>query len=260
MSGLFFYSMSSGSNGNCYYLGTEKYGILIDVGISQRRITKLLDVINVKLDNIFGILLTHAHADHVRGANSISTRLHLPFYATKETFSLISSGYRSQYEVQNIDQHIISPGQMFEIGEFKITAFEVPHDVYCVGYKIGFRGKNMVIVTDAGNPTQEIKKEIGDANYLILEANYDVDMLQSGPYPYALKQRIAGGDGHLSNTQAAKLVEECAREKLERLFLCHLSAHNNTPDLVRKTFGDSKLPQDRIQVLPRTQPSTYTEL
>ena len=260
MGNLRFISLGSGSSGNCIFLGTEKYGILIDVGISQRRIQKLLGNVCITYDNIFGVLLTHAHADHTRGANSISNRLHIPFYSTAETFSLTSTGYRSQYEVGYQERNIITPLEPFEIGEFRITAFELPHDVYNVGYKIEYRDKVFTIATDLGESTDYLNKLIGETDYLVLEANYDYDMLLNGSYPYLLKQRIVGESGHLNNKKAAELIKNYATDRLKRLFLCHLSAHNNNPEIVKELFEQVKPKRTIVEVLPRLHPTLLIEL
>lgn len=260
MADLRFMSLSSGSNGNCYYLGTEHYGILIDVGLSQRRITKLLSNVNIDFSRIYGVLVTHAHADHVRGANSISNRLRVPFYSTKETFSLTSTGYRSQYEIENNTRNVIEPYVPFEIGEFKITAFPLPHDIHNVGYKIEFRDKTLTLATDIGQTTDYLNTLIGCSDYLIIEANYDYDMLLHGSYPYALKQRIMGGNGHLSNDQTADILKKYGTEQLKRVYLCHLSAHNNRPDIAEETVKKILSPNVKLEVLPRTHPTLLVEL
>lgn len=260
MGDLRFMSLGSGSSGNCYYLGTDKYGILIDVGLSQRRIQKMLNNVCITYDQIFGVLLTHAHADHTRGANSISNRLHIPFYSTKQTFALTSTGYRAQYEVGYQERNLIVPMEPFEIGEFKITAFELPHDVYNVGYRIEFRGKVLTVATDLGESTPYLNKMIGESDYLILESNYDYDMLLNGTYTYQLKQRIVGSQGHLNNTKAAEIVEQYATDRLKRLFLCHLSAHNNKPEIVKELFDKVKPAKTIVEVLPRLHPTLLMEL
>lgn len=260
MSDLRFISLASGSSGNCYYLGTEHYGILIDVGLSQRRIQKMLANVCITYDRIYGVLLTHAHADHVRGANSISNRLHIPFYSTSETFALTSTGYRSQYEVSYSERNVIKPLEPFEIGEFKITAFELPHDVYNVGYKIEFRDKIFTVATDLGESTEYLNKLISESDYLVLESNYDYDMLLNGSYTYQLKQRIVGNNGHLNNKMAAELIEKHATDRLKRLFLCHLSAHNNTPEIVKDIFETVKPANTRVEVLPRMHPTLLLDL
>lgn len=260
MSNLRFISLGSGSSGNCYYLGTDNYGILIDVGLSQRRIQKMLQNVCITYDKIFAVLLTHAHADHTRGANSISNRLHIPFYSTAETFALTSTGYRAQYEVGYQERHIIKPLVPFEIGEFKITAFELPHDVYNVGYKIEFRDKVFTVATDLGESTDYLNHLVSESDYLVLEANYDYDMLLNGSYTYKLKQRIVGESGHLNNEKAAEIIEKYATDRLKWLFLCHLSAHNNTPQIVEDLFNKVKPKKTKVEVLPRLHPTLLLDL
>lgn len=255
-----FFSLGSGSSGNCYYIGTSHYGILLDAGLSLRRIQKRLKDVNIKFENIYGILLTHGHADHVRGANAISNNLHIPFYATQETFNLISTGYRSQYIVDKADQRIIKTFNPFSIGEFNIQAFPLDHDVPNVGYEIEFRGKKIVLATDLGCTTEYLNELVSKTDYLILESNYDDDMLIHGSYPYLLKQRILGNNGHLSNKKASDLIKEHASVNLKKLFLCHLSAHNNSPELAAENMK-ANLPQNtQLVVLPRLEPTLMIEL
>jgi phosphoribosyl 1,2-cyclic phosphodiesterase len=260
MGALRFISLGSGSSGNCYYLGTEHYGILIDAGLSQRRILKRLKEVNIQFCQIYGIVLTHGHADHVRGANSISKNIRTPFYATTQTFALVSTGYRSQFDIEHAVQNCIEPFCPFEIGEFKITAFPLSHDVPNVGFKIEFRNKIFTIATDLGEATEYLCKTISESDYLVLESNYDIDMLEQGSYPFMLKQRIVSTKGHLSNAMAAELIAKYATPKLKRLFLCHLSAHNNTAQLAEEAVKPCIPANTILMVLPRLTPTLLMEL
>ena len=260
MSGLRFFSMGSGSDGNWYYLGTEHYGILIDAGLSYKRIIKRLKDKKIDISDIYGIILTHGHADHVRGAKTISEKNHTPFYATKETFNLISTGYRSIYNINSTDQKEINEFETFEIGEFKIKAFPVKHDVPTVGFVIEARGLFITIATDLGEGSEFLNKSIKESDYLVIEANYDKEMLLKGTYPAALKNRIISNSGHLCNEQTSDIIKQFASDKLKKIFICHMSAHNNTTEAVKNSLNDCLPAHTQMIILPRQEPTMLIEL
>ncbi len=257
MSELLFCNIGSGSSGNCYYLGTSNFGILIDVGFNQKRILKSLKDLGLDISNVYGVLLTHGHADHVRGANGLSHNLHLPFYGTSETFFTLT-GFRSQYSIPREDYHTIEIYKEFEIGEFKIIAFPLSHDVPTVGYQISYHSKIFTLATDLGVASDFLKESISLSTYLVLEANYDEDMLLKGPYPVLLKQRIMGSEGHLENSVSANLVKDFATDKLKNLFLCHLSSHNNSPEIVESVFQKVVSSNTKMSILARSFPEIWT--
>jgi len=228
-------SLSSGSNGNCYYLGTSQYGILIDAGIGARTIKKYLREYGIALETIMAVLVTHDHADHIKSVGALGCKMSIPIYATETVHYGIE---RSPYVRENINgsKRIIEKEQPFEIKEFKITAFDVPHDtIENVGYKIEIEGKSIVIATDIGRITDTIIEYVSTANHLIVEANYDEEMLQNGRYPHYLKKRITSGMGHISNKMTSELLCNIYHDNLDEVWLCHLSQDNNHPELAYKT-------------------------
>lgn len=234
-----FFSLSSGSCGNCYYLGNSYYGILIDVGLGPRVIKKRLAEHGVDLSSILAILITHDHYDHIKSVGLLGGKLHIPVYATQKVHKAIRN---SPLIHQNINgsTKFIEIGKKFIIEDFHITPFEVPHDsVENIGYYFEFGGQKLTLVTDVGNITDEIAHFISKANHLIIESNYDEDLLKNGSYPAHLKQRITSGTGHLSNRQTAEFLANNFSSQLRNIWLCHLSGDNNNPDLAYKTISET---------------------
>ncbi len=230
-----FISLASGSSGNCYYLGTDTYGILIDAGIGIRTIKKHLKEINVSLDSIRAVLVTHDHADHIKAVGHLGQKYHIPVYTT----ALIHKGINRSYcitEKLTTCVKYLEKGEYLSIEDFRIVSFEVPHDgIDNVGYCIEIGGKIFSFLTDLGHITPVAASYICKANYLIIEANYDEEMLQMGTYPYHLKNRISSPNGHMCNKDTAEFLAENLSEHLEYIWLCHLSKDNNHPELAYKT-------------------------
>lgn len=247
MEKLCFFSLASGSSGNCYYLGTSSFGILIDAGISVRQIKKMLKERGVGFEKIQAILVTHDHADHIKSVGCLGETLHIPVYTT----DLVHAGIRRSRYVEEVliqSRHVIEKEAAFMIRDFKITAFEVPHDSSDnVGYSIEYGGQTFVVVTDVGYMTDMVTKYACKANHLVLEANYDEEMLKSGSYPEFLKERVSSRSGHLSNRDAAEFLATHYSSKLKNVWLCHLSRDNNHPELAYKTV-DLRLFQEGIRV------------
>jgi phosphoribosyl 1,2-cyclic phosphodiesterase len=232
-----FMSLASGSSGNCYYLGYEDHGILIDAGIGIRTIKKHLKDANIPMDSIRGVFVTHDHADHIKAIGHLGEKLHIPIYATALTHKGMDKSYCMTKKLDGSVRFLEKEAPM-QCGPFRITSFEVPHDgTDNVGYFIEVNGRFFSFVTDLGEITPLVARYINKANYLILEANYDEDMLETGSYPAYLKQRISGKRGHLSNSAAAGFLAENIREELQYIWLCHLSKDNNLPELACETVA-----------------------
>lgn len=267
---LHFLSLASGSSGNCYYVGTEGYGLLIDAGIGLRTIRKALRNAGLDFDRLLGVLVTHDHGDHIKTVGCLGERCHLPVYTTERVHDGIN---RSRYvdEPLGASRRVIEKGVPFAIRDLTVEAFDIPHDsTDNVGYLITCGSQHLVIASDVGRPTDTIAHYIARAHHLILEANYDEDMLRNGSYPYYLKTRIAGPGGHLSNREAADFLAAHRAPDLRSVWLCHLSRENNRPELayeavsrrliadgVRIGRGDGCL---RLEVLQRNAPSDLFEL
>lgn len=232
-----FISFSSGSSGNCYLLRTEHNMLLLDAGLSPRKVKQYLSDYGLSLSDADAILITHDHTDHIKGAGLMSEEYQLPVYATEAVHEGMCRNYCMSHKVPVPLRRFVRKDTTFELGDFRITPFDVPHDSSdCVGYLIEADGVAFCIITDAGHITDVIRQFVARVNYLVLEANHDVDMLNMGPYPAHLKGRIKGEKGHLSNEEGARLVAEHATRALRHLWLCHLSEENNHPELVRKTY------------------------
>lgn len=230
-----FISLASGSSGNCYYLGTGNYGILIDAGIGIRTIKKTLKDINVSLDSIRAVFITHDHADHIKAVGHLGEKFNIPIYTTTRIHEGINKSYCMTEKLSNSVRYL-EKEQVLVLEDFRIESFEVPHDgTDNVGYCIHIDGKVFSFLTDLGEITPTAAKYICKANYLVIEANYDEEMLKMGAYPQYLKERISSNTGHMSNSDTAEFLAENITEHLRYIWLCHLSKDNNHPELAFKT-------------------------
>ena len=258
-----FMSLGSGSSGNCYYLWTEREGILIDAGVGIRKIKKIFRDHALSFSHIAAILVTHDHADHIKAVGNISQEMNLPVYTTREIHSGMDRSYCMTKKLTSDKRMYIHKCEPFQVGDFSIACFEVPHDATDnVGYHINIDGKVFTFITDAGNITPVMAQYISQTQYLIMEANYDERMLIEGPYPYYLKQRIMSPIGHLCNAELASYISENLPPRLAYIWMCHLSNDNNTPTLAYNTVADALkkkgvVPGEDLQLIPlkRTSPS-----
>ena len=223
-------ALASGSSGNCFYISNGEEAILIDAGISAKQICERLAYRGRSAENIRAIFITHEHIDHVRGVDVIARKLNIPVFTTKGTSE--SCFLCSDDQLVNIIQN----NSIIKIGKIKIETFSKSHHASDpVSYNVIY-DKKVSIVTDAGYGCKNIKKNISDSDFLIMEANYDEDMLDNGPYPPHLKKLISSDVGHLSNKQAALCVAENCSGRLNNILLAHLSKTNNTPSVALDTF------------------------
>ncbi|MDR0864056.1 MAG: MBL fold metallo-hydrolase [Candidatus Symbiothrix sp.] len=259
---LRFLSLGSGSSGNCYYLGTEEYGILLDAGINIRTIKKILKDNQVGLEQIMAVFITHDHTDHIKGVSSLGERHSIPVYATQLVHEGIDHNRYVSYKLHT-SRRILEKEQPVIIRDFTVTAFDVPHDTNdCTGYYVQYKQHNCVLATDVGHINEAVGKYIRLANHLIIEANYDEEMLYTGNYPIFLKERISCGSGHLCNTETADFLAANFNSHLKNIWLCHLSGDNNHPELAYRTV-ETAFKQQGIRVgqdvnlvaLERTVPS-----
>lgn len=233
-----FFSLGSGSSGNCYYLGNSKYGILIDAGIGPRIIKKRLAEHGVDMSTIWAVIITHDHFDHIRSVGHLGEKQNIPVYATDAVHRAIS---RTPLVKQKLNGSVrmIKKWIPFKIKDLKITAFPVPHDsMENVGYFIEFGKNKLMIATDIGNITDDIRSFMLKANHLVIESNYDEEMLLNGRYPQSLKDRITNGTGHISNRETAQFLAKNYSSKLKNIWLCHLSGDNNHPQLAYDTVAN----------------------
>jgi phosphoribosyl 1,2-cyclic phosphodiesterase len=219
-------ALASGSNGNCYYIGNETEAVLIDAGISCKQIISRMNEKKLKPSNVKAVFISHEHSDHIRGARVFAKKMYVPVYLTAKTY------LAAYHNMQPAFPRFFEPGKEIKAGEFIIYPFLKNHDASepC-SFRISCGDKNIGVLTDIGEPCSNVTAHLPLCDAVFLESNYDEDMLRTGSYPYYLKQRVASPFGHLSNLQAFRLLNENTDSRLKVVFLSHLSAENNTPEL-----------------------------
>lgn len=236
MDRLRFQSLASGSSGNCYYIGNASYGILIDAGIGVRTIRKCLRNLGLDFANIWGVFVTHDHADHIKAVGSIGEKYKVPIYATRKTHEGIQRSYCVTEKLYG-SKRFIEKYETLQLGDFKITAFPVSHDATDnVGYTVEYKEKRFTFATDLGYVSEDVALHLQQADFMVFEANYDELMLEQGSYPVYLKNRIKADTGHLSNDQAGAFLAGNYNERMKNVFLCHLSRENNLPEIAFATI------------------------
>ncbi len=242
---LEFYTIASGSSGNSTYIGSQHTRILIDAGVSGKRITDSLESLGLQGEQIDALFITHEHTDHIKGAGVFSRKFHVPIYATEETWHNMES---SLGKIAPHNKRFVYPDEMCIINDLCIRPFSIPHDTpNPVGYSVFAEQKKVTVATDIGHITENLKENITDSDVLLLEANHDERLVEQGKYPWSLKQRILGENGHLSNKNAGKLLTEILTGKTQYIFLGHLSQENNRPYLAYETVQDI-LEQNQIKL------------
>ena len=262
---MIFCSLYSGSSGNSIFVASDRTKILVDAGLTGKSIISALENIGENPQELNGILITHEHSDHIKGAGILSRKYDIPIFANEKTWAAMERclGSVKPHNIMVVDDR-------FTVRDMEITSFRVPHDaVACRGYTIAHGGKKISIATDIGVFTEEIRRSILDSDLVLLESNHDVEMLKFGPYPYDLKRRVLSEVGHLSNVDAGKAALEILRHGRKKIVLGHLSGTNNIPELAFKTveniFLEEKLSigmgQDvDLALASRIRPSSYTEV
>lgn len=227
-------ALASGSSGNALAVWTESCGVLIDAGISARRLTAGLDLVGFPQDGLEAVLVTHEHTDHVSGLAIIARRLRLPVYATAGTHAALDG------RLSDVPRRVlVEPGTDFSVGPLAIRAFATSHDgAEPVGYAVTDGQRTVVIATDLGVVGHGVRRHLAQADCLVLEFNHDERMLMDGPYPWYLKKRIMSNVGHLSNIAAAAEVQRLRDAPVSVLILAHLSDENNEPRLAYQAASD----------------------
>lgn len=228
-----FCSLYSGSSGNSLYVETNKTKLLVDCGESAKKIINSLSDIDVDIEDIDGILVTHEHIDHVKSLGTLSKKYDIPVYTNIETLNAMPE-QMTKIKSENI--HLFDFSKDFEIGDLQIHPFAIPHDAAnpCA-FNILKNNTKLSIATDIGHMTPEIIANLEKSKFLLLESNYDPNILKCSQYPYHLKERIAGPYGHLSNDSAGKTISHLIESGLQTVMLGHLSKENNFPELAYKT-------------------------
>lgn len=244
----------SGSSGNSICIGNDHTHILIDAGVSCKRIEEGLNAMDLSLKDIDAIMVTHEHIDHIAGLGVISRKFGIPMYATKGTKEAILSSAK----LGKVDEelfHGVNPLESFCINDLEIKSIPTWHDAAepCA-YRVNYDGQSVAVMTDLGNYNKIIVDELQGLDALLLEANHDIRMLQTGPYPYPLKKRILGDHGHLSNERSGQLLCELLHDDFKSVILGHLSKENNMAELAYEavrmeiTMGDNPYKAEDFQI------------
>ena len=259
-----FVPLCSGSSGNATYIEAGNARLLIDAGLSCRRITELMSQVGADPRALDAILVTHEHIDHIRGISVLSRKYHIPVYANADTWGAMETALAGVYPSERC---VFESDKDMYLGRLRIYPFTTPHDAaHSVGFTV-FDGENKCgVCTDLGHVDKRIIEILSGCSVLLLEANHDVDMLMAGPYPYALKQRILSGRGHLCNEDCGKAAAALYERGVKHLILGHLSAENNFPPLavatVRGVLRDSGVPDEgmSIALAQRSEPTGIFEV
>ena len=248
-------SIASGSSGNCIYVGDDTTHLLVDAGISKKRIEAGLSALNVKGEEISGILITHEHVDHIQGLGVFSRRYEVPIYATKGTIEGICKCHNLGKMPEGLF-HEITPDEEFVLGNITIHPFRISHDANePAGFRMQNSRKAVAVATDLGTYDEYIVSNLRNLNAIVLEANHDIHMLEVGPYPYPLKRRVMGDRGHLSNELSGRLLCDILHKDLEYVVLGHLSKENNYEELAYETvklevtMGDNPYKGEDIPIM-----------
>ena len=226
---LRFSPLFSGSSGNAIYVGCDGAHILVDAGLSGARVLAALEGIGVAPAELSAILVTHEHVDHIRGVGVLSRKLDVPVFATSGTWAAMEDKI-GPISPKNV--RVFDPENGFFLGPVEVTGFSTPHDAAdSVGYAFELQGARFALATDIGCVRDGWLKHVSGADAVLLESNYDPDMLQAGPYPYDLKKRILSRRGHLSNDDAGTTAARLIRDGARQIVLGHLSKENNFPEL-----------------------------
>ena len=261
---LNFCSLYSGSSGNCLFFENNSTKILVDCGVSGKKVCEGLESIDKKIEDIDAIIVTHEHSDHVQSLGLISKKYNIPVYANTETWQAMPT--QSQKILEN-NKKTFNNDNDFEIGNLLIHPFSTPHDAAnpC-GFNIYSEKRKISIATDLGHMDNVILENLKGSSFILLESNYDPEILKVSKYPYILKQRIAGPNGHLSNSTAGKTIGCLIQNDLKTVMLGHLSKENNFPELAYQTVVEELIGQNidtneiSLSVANRNNPTKIIEL
>ena len=231
-----FCSLYSGSSGNCLFVETDNTKLLIDAGVSLKKIEEGLNNMNIDPSSLDGILVTHEHSDHIKSLGSLSKKFDLPVFANKQTFDAMPKQVEKISD-KNINKFNVN--EKFCINDLEVNPFSIHHDaVNPCGFNFVNKNKKISIATDIGHMDNEILKKLEGSSFILLESNYDPEVLKYTKYPFLLKQRIAGPNGHLSNNMAGKVINYLINNGLSTAMLGHLSKESNFPALAYQTVAD----------------------
>ena len=248
-------SLYSGSSGNSFLVKSDNTNLLIDAGVTLKKIVTALEEIKINVEDIDAILVTHDHIDHTKSIATISNKYNIPVYANKKTWDAIS---QIASKIPDYNKKIFNNSETFSIGDIKILPFSTPHDAAdpC-GFNLYNSNKKISIATDIGYVSEDLLNHLKNSSCILLEANYDPEILKCSSYPYVLKQRISSKTGHLSNISAGKTLANLYNFGLEKALLIHLSKENNFPELAYETIKNETLNCSKlsIDIAPRDKPT-----
>ena len=256
---LKFCSLYSGSSGNSSLVQSKDINILIDAGVSGKKIVDALASINIAIENISAILVTHEHSDHIQSIATLSKKYNIPVYANKKTWDAMKD---KKNKISEDNVMYFNNNKSFSLGDLTIFPFDIPHDAAnpC-GFTISDSNSKVSIATDIGHMTTSILDNIKNSNFLLLEANYEPDVLKCSSYPFHLKERIASPIGHLSNIEAGKTINYLADFGVKNIMLGHLSKENNFPELAYKSVLEQIENKDlTLNVASRFEPTKFFEV
>ncbi len=253
-------SLYSGSSGNSFFVQTDNTNLIIDAGVTLKKIVAALEKLNINGEDIDAILVTHDHIDHTRSIATLSNKYNIPVYANKKTWEAIEN---IACKIPNNNKKIFNIAETFSIGDIKILPFHTPHDAAdpC-GFNLYNSNKKISIVTDIGYVSEELLNHLKKSSCILLESNYDPEILKCSSYPYLLKRRISSDMGHLSNISAAKTLASLYDFGLQKALLVHLSKENNFPELAYETIKNETLNCTNlsIDIAPRDRPTKLFEV
>ena len=228
---VYFSSLNSGSNANCYYIGNGKSAILVDAGLSCKETEKRMQRLGLKMEHLKAIFISHEHSDHIAGIQTLSTKYQLPVYITQKTLA------NSNLVLDEQLVRYFRKDEIVAVGDMQVNCFSKSHDAADPhSFMISTQSVNISVITDIGYPCKQVLHYFRQSHVSFLESNYCDELLANGGYPYYLKKRISGDEGHLSNQQALDLFLQHRPNQLSHLILSHLSKSNNKPELVEALF------------------------
>lgn len=259
-----FCSLFSGSTGNSLLVETGNTKVLVDAGESAKKIVSALSLIDVDIADIDAIIVTHEHSDHVKSLGTLSRQYNIPVYANQCTWNAMPE---QKQKILNENQKVFLVNEEFEIKDLSFKPFNIPHDAASpCGFNINYKNNKISIATDLGHITPEIISNLEKSSFILLESNYDPDILKYSRYPFSLKQRISGPNGHLSNNNSGEIISKLIKTGLTSVMLGHLSKENNFPELAYKTVVEEIISNHhdesdiRIKVAKRDGPSTVINI
>jgi len=227
--------LASGSSGNSLLIESGEGSLLVDAGLSNRQINLRMEKISSEISNVKGVLITHEHSDHTKGVEVLVKKSNIPIHINEKTYLALAKKLKKPIPEENLS--FFTTGDEFNIGGFSVRTFPIPHDAEeAVGLVVSKGNIKIGIATDLGHSTHLIRERLKGVNVLVLESNHNVSQLMDGPYPWMLKQRIRGKEGHLSNEDALALLCYLAHDELEHVVFSHVSEVNNNVELIHKAF------------------------